>query len=70
MVCLDQDFKVLRCHQFTIRESSDEVEGVLSLVFLGKICYFTFLQLMMYGFLLDSLDQRQEKLLERFSEGM
>lgn len=43
MVCFDWVFKVLKCHQFTVKQNNSEVEGFLSFVLLGAICYFRFL---------------------------
>lgn len=66
MVCLDWVFKVLKCHQFIIKERNGDLEGFLSFVLWG----FRFVTLLPYSwlisdFLLDVPDQRQEKLFER-----
>ena len=51
--------KVLKCQQFTIKKCWDG--GVPFFFSLGAICYFTY-SWVVYGFLLDLSDQRQEKL--------
>ena len=59
--------KVLKCQQFTIKKCWDG--GVPFFFSLGAICYFTY-SWVVYGFLLDLSDQRQEKLFIGFLVGI